>query len=168
MFAPPPYLFWQILCGIFAVALVWSLMRSQRGATVPLALFDLPTDRLHQVIRNTAVGIGATEAAAFSGESDELPLLVHIRPDNADDEIRSKALAAFREIVRTCVNKRRDGVIEVGQSDPSMRKLFCLVRICGERKSSQGAAAFIVRCHDQEEAQRLLKCMRLLLRATTT
>src|SRR3954451_24711316 len=74
---------------------------------------------VHDLLTVQAVHVAGTEAAGFlierGGEGVNLRPIAHIRPDNSDADTRQAALQAFAEIVKPCVDKGKDGAIEVAQ-----------------------------------------------------
>ena len=114
-------------------------------------------DRMCEV----AASIGATEMAVFSNASGvagpDLKNVLHVRPDDASPEHREAAVAAFRDIVRPCVAQSKDGAIEVAEvPDAAGRLQFCLVTLIRETNEVVGAAAFIVRRTNLDEAKAAL------------
>ncbi len=60
---------------------------------------------------------------------------------------------AFKDIVRPYVDQDDDGVIEVSAPDAAGRPQFCLVTLALREGNIIGAAAFIVRRANQDEAR---------------
>src|ERR1043166_9377267 len=72
---------------------------------------------INDLLTTQAVSVAGTEAAAFllergTGEGEQeafaLRLIAHIRPDEAAQDVREQAVAAFQEIVRPCVAQAKD------------------------------------------------------------
>src|SRR6476620_4413465 len=106
-----------------------------------------------------AVTVGATEMAVFQLDAlglDEPKALYHVRPDKSSTETRNAAIAAFKEILRPCADAAKDGAIEVTDPDATGRRFYCLVVLVRQDARVVGAAMFIVRCSDNDEALALL------------
>ena len=119
-----------------------------------------------------AVTVAGTEAAGFLIErgQDEsgkpamgLRPLAHIRPDNSTPETRAAALQAFQDLVRPCVEKGKDGAIEVGQPNDQRHELqFCLITLLRSEGQVVAASAVVTRCMDTERARQRLMSMQLV------
>ena len=112
---------------------------------------------LDELIREIASEVDATEAAAFAVKPDffdghRIDPLIHVRPDHADAAARGAAVSAFREIVSPCVQQAKDGAIEIEGTDNGQGKQYCLVALARQDGKVAGAAAFIVRRRDQQDA----------------
>ena len=108
-----------------------------------------------------AASVEATEMAVFSAGAGvagpELKNVLHVRPDDASDEQRQEVVAAFRDIARQFVARGEDGAIRVSEaSDASGRQQFCLVALTRRANDVVGAAAFMVRRKDLDEARAAL------------
>ena len=115
-------------------------------------------DNLEQLVRKTAVEVGATEAAGFAIEHDavdgvRIDALVHLRPDESDAPTRAAAIAAFKEILLPQAQNAEDAVIEIEGSDDGAGTQFCLVMLARRSETVVGASTFIVRCRDRRDAQ---------------
>ncbi len=113
---------------------------------------------LYNQMVEVAASVEATEMAVFSIASGpaglDLKSVLHVRPDEASDEQRAAAVAAFRDIVRQCVVQGKDGAIQVGNApDAAGRHQFCLVTLTRKETQVIGVAAFIVRRRNLDEAR---------------
>jgi hypothetical protein len=125
---------------------------------------------LQHLVHFVASQVGATEAAAF--RLPELALAFHIRPDEAGVEQRAAAIAAFRELVRPCVDSGKDGVFEIEgicEQQPSVltyagyRPQYCLIWLPTGHILQNAVVAIVTRCSDQQEAIGLLQRLRICL-----
>ena len=112
---------------------------------------------LHDRMCQVAASVEATEMAVFSVASGvvgpDLKNVLHVRPGDTSEEHREAAVAAFRDIVRPCVAQGKDGALEVDEAPDSANRLqFCLVTLIREAGEVVGAAAFIVRRTNLDEA----------------
>ena len=120
---------------------------------------------LERSIRKIAVDVRATEAAAFAVERDVrqrlwMDVLVHIRPDCSDPEVRARAIAAFKDVISPCVDEGKDGAIEVDDRDAGQGKQYCIVTLVRRGSEIVGVAAFIVRCRDLDGARAVVSRVR--------
>jgi hypothetical protein len=114
-------------------------------------------DRMVEV----AASVDATEMAVFSVArglgGPDLKNVLHVRGGDATDDQREAAVDAFRDIVRRCVARRKHGVIRIAAPpDAAGRDPFCLVALTRRSGEVVGAAAFIVRRRDLDEARAAL------------
>ncbi len=113
------------------------------------------------LIYRLAVLVEATEAAGFlltaraPGDSSDLLPILHIRPDRSGPEVRAKAVAAFQDIARPCVENGKDAVIEVEARASDRPPQNCLVASLSHAGAPYGVMAFIVRCEPAEAERRL-------------
>lgn len=127
---------------------------------------DLPSF-LHDLITTQAVVVAGTEAAAFVIQRGEqagfiLDLAAHVRPDGADEEVRTQAISAFKELVFPCVQQNRDGAIEIAAGEGDDEAQFCLVTLLRSEGGVVAVSAVITRCRDVERAQQRLVSMQLV------
>ena len=124
-----------------------------------------PLDGFGSSVTSTAVAVKATEVVVFSMERlGFLAVLRHIRPGEADAAVRERAITAFRELVGRCLDEGKDGTIRVSEADGiRLGEQFCLVTLARRFGRVVGAAAFIVRCHDQMASLRRLGTVQNLL-----
>lgn len=102
--------------------------------------------------------VGPTEAAAFGVKPDyfegqRIDPLLHVRPDDSDTTTRAMAVAAFKDIVASCIQAAKDGAIEIEGTDNDQGRQYCLVTLARCEETIAGAAAFIVRCQDEQTAE---------------
>lgn len=121
-------------------------------ASLPVFMKDL--------LQTMAVTVAGTEAVGFILDRDEgnptgLRPITHIRPDEADDELRASAIKAFVEIIVPCVQQNQDAAIEVDSPDEGESQ-FCLVTLLRLEGRAVAVAAIIARCSDQERAEERL------------
>jgi hypothetical protein len=122
---------------------------------------------VNDLLTTQAVIVAGTEAAGFLIEKGQeqnafsLRAIAHVRPDNAPDEIRQQAIAAFIEIVKPCVLQNKDGAIEVGQASEGELQ-YCLVTLLRNEGQVVAVSAVITRCRDLERAQQRLVSMQLV------
>jgi hypothetical protein len=120
-----------------------------------------PPRKLDSLLRRLGGAVGATEAVAFAAHPDQfgedLTTLVHVRPDNAPDEVCERAIRAFREIVRPLIQEARDAAVEVARSQNERGTQFCLVAMIRREDTVIGASAFIIRRHNRDQAEAMLK-----------
>lgn len=121
---------------------------------------------LNDLATAQAVAVGGTEAAVFLVEpgtkrADTLRPVVHIRPDNSDEQAKATAVAAFKSLVWPCVESGKNGAIEVGRTDGE-RPQYCLVANLWDGGALFGTSAVIAQAAGLEEAKRLLAVMREL------
>ena len=85
---------------------------------------------LQDLLNMQAMVVAGTEAAAFMAEQGSegmrLVPLVHMRPDQANEETRKSAIAAFVKIVTPCIEQNREGAFEVGNPDDAGEVQYCL------------------------------------------
>src|SRR5258706_11240156 len=111
--------------------------------------------------------IAGTKAAVFlieqgqTAEQSGLRVIVDIRTDDSDDEIRTAAIKAFTEIIVPCIQQNKYGAIEVGTPDEGEPQ-FCLVTLLRNEGAAVAVAAVITRCRDQERARQRLMSMQLV------
>ncbi len=122
---------------------------------------------VNDLLTTQAVIVAGTEAAGFLIEKGQeqntfsLRPVAHVRPDNAPEEIRQQAMAAFIEIVKPCVGQNKDGAIEVGQASEGELQ-YCLVTLLRNEGQVVAVSAVITRCRDLERAQQRLVSMQLV------
>jgi hypothetical protein len=114
-----------------------------------------------------AFSIGATEAFAFGirgeGVGERFPLLAHIRPDRASEEMRRAARNAFIEIATPCVREGKNGAIQLrstGIEDRGRDRQFCLVVLvpaAGDVRVARAMLGFIARFPDLPAAKAALQ-----------
>jgi hypothetical protein len=114
-----------------------------------------------KLICRLAAAVGAREAALMSVRSDkfgfEFKTLMHVRPDDSDVKLRRAATAAFQQIMEQCIDQAKDGVIEISATSDESGTQYCLVTLIRGEQEVAGAAAYIVRCRDADEAAASLK-----------
>ena len=91
---------------------------------------DYLTEFAKWYLHRAAVLIRATEAAAFTVHRDgaaRFECLVHLRPDDASEEVREAARKGFLKLVTPCVNEDKNGVIKLRNRPQSNKPQFCLV-----------------------------------------
>jgi biotin carboxyl carrier protein len=140
--------------------------RSRLVARLLAAAPALP-DFLNDLITTQAVVVAGTEAAAFIIKRGEqsgfiLETAAHVRPDNADEEIRQQALQAFKELVLPCVQQNKDGALELAPAVGNDEGQYCLVTLLRDDVNSVAVTAVITRCRDNERAQQRLVSMQLV------
>ena len=115
-------------------------------------------------LRKAAGAIGSTEVAGFSlqGVDKHLTPVCHIRggTDDAPPDVKASAMKAFTEIVESCLAQGKDGYFRVGRPDRLKGPQFCLVALARRGEEVVGAAAFIVRCADEDAAKLVLRLAR--------
>lgn len=117
-------------------------------------------DTNHGPLLHHAASVHAcTELAAFDVEdSDDYKLLYYTRGHPATDETeRQAAINAFIDIIRPCVSARQDGAFQVSDEPPPVRPQYCVVTLARRAGRVVGAAAFVKRCADQNDATLLLR-----------
>jgi hypothetical protein len=97
-----------------------------------------------------AAQVGATEAAAFAidpayADVRRFKLLAHLRPDRSDDFTRSRAIAAFKEILARCVEQAKDGIFEIDGTAEAAESQFCLVLLTRQESAVLDVITMIVR-----------------------
>lgn len=142
------------------------IQRSRLVSRLLAASPDLPSF-LHDLITTQAVVVAGTEAAAFVIQRGEqagfiLDVSAHVRPDGADDEVRTQAISAFKELVFPCVQQNRDGAIEIAAGEGADEAQFCLVTLLRSEGTVVAVSAVITRCRDVERAQQRLVSMQLV------
>ncbi len=121
---------------------------------------------IHDILTTQAVTVVATEAAAFlvekSGDSQTLRNVAHIRPDNANAEVRAAALEAFQDLVRPCIVQNKEGLIELGNPGEGGEPQFCLVTPLRQDGNVIAVTAVITRCMNIDRAKQRLMQMQLV------
>jgi len=121
---------------------------------------------VHDLLTVQAVHVAGTEAAGFlierNGEGFNLRPIAHIRPDQSDASTRQAALQAFSEIVKPCVEKGKDGAIEVAQGPEGGESQFCLVTLLRSEGNVVAVSAVITRCLNADRARQRLSSMQLV------
>lgn len=79
--------------------------------------------------------------------------LVHVRPDSSDAATRAQAVAAFAALVEPCVERGKDGFMEVAPAASGTLAQFCLIRLVRRGDEVVGATAFISRCSSEDQAR---------------
>src|SRR4051812_4233955 len=125
-----------------------------------------PPAFVHDLLTVQAVHVAGTEAAGFlierSGEGFNLRPIAHIRPDQSDADTRQAALQAFSEIVKPCVEKSKDGAIEVAPGQEGGESQFCLVTLLRSEGNVVAVSAVITRCLNADRARQRLSSMQLV------
>ncbi len=126
---------------------------------------DLPAF-LQDLLNTQAMVVAGTEAAAFmvdrSPEGDKLVPLVHLRPDQANEEVRQRAIAAFTKLVTPCIEQNREGAFEVGPPDDAGERQYCLATVLRSEGRAVGVTAVVTRCRGIERARQRLASMELV------
>jgi multidrug efflux pump subunit AcrA (membrane-fusion protein) len=121
---------------------------------------------INDLLQTQAVVVAGTEACAFTVERAQagpaLKAIAHIRPDNSSAQTRAAALAAFQEIILSCVTQTRDGAIEIGTDQAQPEPQFCLVTLLRYEGQIVAATAVITRCRNAERARQRLVSMQLV------
>jgi multidrug resistance efflux pump len=122
---------------------------------------------VHDLITTQAVVVAGTEAVGFlieKGAENTFSLrpIAHVRPDNAPEEVRQQAIAAFQEIINPCVAQGKDGAIEVGGTGDGGEAQYCLVTLLRNEGQVVAVSGVITRCLDLERAQQRLVSMQLV------
>jgi hypothetical protein len=126
---------------------------------------------VHDLLTTQAVTVAGTEAAGFliergGGNGGEggfgLRPIAHIRPDQSDADTRAAAIQAFQEIVKPCVEKSKDGAIEVAGGLEGGESQFCLVTLLRSEGNVVAVSAVITRCLNAERAKQRLQSMQLV------
>lgn len=118
------------------------------------------------LLRNLAVTVRGYEAAAFrvSGGSGTCRLTntVHIRPDDAPAEERTRAIEAFQEMTGQAVAGGADAVFRVGEvpSGPADKLMFCIVMLLRQKSEVRSAIAIIIQSRGRGEALKQLSTLR--------
>jgi len=156
------------LIGMLAEKWLRAARRARRTALAreSVGIFKPETpSALDRTLRKVAFSVGATEAAAFVVHRDRtenaLQLALHIRPDNSDSTVRQAAVKSFSDIIRPCITHKKNGVIEIGQSENERGRQFCLVALSRQQSEVLGAIAMIIRRHEQAEAELALGKLKL-------
>ena len=121
---------------------------------------------LQDLLNTQALVVAGTEAVAFLIDRVEgavrLVPVVHMRPDQASDEVRKAAVAAFIQLLMPCVEQNREGAFEVGVPDDAGEPQFCLATVLRTEARAVGITAVITRCHGLERARQRLASMELV------
>lgn len=121
---------------------------------------------MQDLLSTQAMVVAGTEAAAFmiegAGEQTMLVPIVHMRPDQAANEVRKKAVAAFIQLITPCVEQNREGAFEVGKPDDSGESQFCLATVLRQEGKAVGITAVITRCRGMDRARQRLASMELV------
>lgn len=121
---------------------------------------------LQDLLNTQAMVVAGTEAAAFMIDRQQdgfkLVPVVHMRPDQANDEIRKKAIEAFIQIVSPCVEQNREGAFEVGEADDSGETQYCLATVLRADAQAVGVTAVITRARGLDRARQRLASMELV------
>jgi len=108
-----------------------------------------------------SVVVSGTESAVFAvkraGDGVELELLSHQRPGAASDEVRRRAVEAFRELIQPCTVQDKDGMFEVQTPVKEPTPQFCLVTMLRRAGTTVAASAVIVRRPGSGEAKESLR-----------
>lgn len=129
------------------------------GANLPSFMAELA--------RTQAAVVAGTEAVAFVIEPSPqggpaLKLVSHIREDNATQELRQQAQAAFRQLMQPCIEQNRDAAIQVGDESDTDGSQFCLVTLLRNENAIVAASAVICRCRNEALATQRLQAMQLV------
>jgi len=153
--------------------------RSRLVARLLAASSNLPAF-IKDLLTTQAVVVAGTEAAGFliervaaqptaEGDDAKLPaetlslrLIEHIRPDSSPPEVRKQAIEAFTDIIKPCIQRNSDGVIEVGSQSDATESQFCLVTLLRNEGELVAVSAVITRARDAEQAQQRLMSMQLV------
>ena len=153
--------------------------QGQQGAAAPGGNRSLLVQRLldasanlpafvNDLLTTQAVTVAGTEAAGFliergGGEAGfTLRPIAHIRPDQSDADTRQAAIQAFQEIVKPCVEKSKDGAIEVQGGLEGGESQFCLVTLLRSEGNVVAVSAVITRCVNADRARQRLMSMQLV------
>lgn len=121
---------------------------------------------LQDLLNTQAMVVAGTEAAAFmvDRQTDGMKLVpvVHMRPDQANDEVRKKAIEAFVSIVTQCVEQNREGAFEVGPADDTGETQYCLATVLRADAQAVGVTAVITRARGLDRARQRLASMELV------
>lgn len=121
---------------------------------------------LQDLLSTQAMVVAGTEAAAFMVEQGKegirLVPVVHMRPDQASDEVRKSAITAFTKLVTPCVEQNREGAFEVGNPDDAGELQYCLATILRSEGQPVGVTAVITRCRGMERARQRLASIELV------
>ena len=121
---------------------------------------------LQDLLNTQAMVVAGTEAAAFMVDRQasgiKLVPVVHMRPDQAADDVRKKAVEAFVQILTPCVEQNREGAFEVGTPDDSGEAQFCLATVLRADAQAVGVTAVITRCRGLDRARQRLASMELV------
>ena len=132
---------------------------------------------VNDLITTQAIVVAGTEAAGFIIERQQqqeeggeakfdgkfsLRPIAHVRPDQSTPETRAAALGAFQDIVRPCVSQNKDGAVDIGGTDESGERQFCLVTLLRNEGNVVAVSAVITRCFDLERARQRLMSMQLV------
>jgi hypothetical protein len=121
---------------------------------------------LQDLLNTQAMVVAGTEAAAFmvnrDAEGMKLVPVVHMRPDQASDDIRKKAIEAFTKLIAPCVEQNREGAFEVGQPDDAGELQYCLATVLRSDGQAVGVTAVVTRCRGMERARQRLASMELV------
>lgn len=121
---------------------------------------------LQDLLNMQAMVVAGTEAAAFMAEQGSegmrLVPLVHMRPDQANEETRKSAIAAFVKIVTPCIEQNREGAFEVGNPDDAGEVQYCLATPLRSDGQAVGVTAVITRCRGIERARQRLASVELV------
>src|SRR5258707_575367 len=111
---------------------------------------DLP-ELLSRLVRVQAVSVRGTEAAGFRRSGDWMISVAHIRPGDASQEARAKALAILAEMGEACVSESKDGAFAVGRSSAGETQ-YCLVALLRRAGGVIGVSCVIAPCLDDDDA----------------
>ncbi len=121
---------------------------------------------LQDLLNTQAMVVAGTEAAAFMVERQQAGMklvpVVHMRPDQASDDVRKKAIEAFVLILMPCVEQNREGAFEVGAPDDSGEVQYCLATVLRADAQAVGVTAVITRCRGLDRARQRLASMELV------
>lgn len=121
---------------------------------------------LQDLLNTQAMMVAGTEAAAFlldrNQEGSKLVPVVHMRPDQATDEVRKAAVNAFIQLVAPCIEQNREGAFEVGAADDAGEAQFCLATVLRQDGQAIGVTAVITRCRGNDRAKQRLASMELV------
>jgi len=143
----------------------------QQGQRSPMVqkLLDAPNlpAFVQDLITTQATTVVGTEAIAFliegDGESRQLRLLAHVRPDNSAQDVREQAIKAFLELVKPCVKEGKDGAMEIASGDAYQpESQYCLITLLRAEGRAVAVSAVITRCMNIERAKQRLTSMQLV------
>ena len=121
---------------------------------------------LQDLLNTQAMVVAGTEAAAFmiDRQQDGMKLVpvVHMRPDQASDEVRKKAVEAFVQLVTPCIEQNREGAFEVGAPDDTGEMQYCLATVLRADAQAVGVTAVVTRCRGIDRARQRLASMELV------
>jgi multidrug resistance efflux pump len=121
---------------------------------------------LQDLLNTQAMMVAGTEAAAFlldqSQQGQKLLPVVHMRPDQASDDVRKAAVNAFVQLVTPCIEQNREGAFEVGAADDAGEAQFCLATVLRQDGQPVGVTAVITRCRGNDRAKQRLASMELV------